>query len=164
MLRKTLAVALLCLVGMATPALAGEEYSDEDALVLSDTTVAPGEEFTATVGVCEPGTEATFDIDGTEAGAGTANAEGQASATLTAPTAEGTHTVTGTCIGPDGETVVLSSTLTVGAAGGPLPATGSDSSAPLARIGFAVLVVGGLLVLVANRRRADAGDRQAVGV
>ena len=165
MVRRTLALALLCLVGlvgMATPAFAGEGYADEDALVLSDSTVAPGAEFTATVGVCQPGTEAAFDIDGNAAGTGTAGDDGQASAVLTAPTAEGTHTVTGSCTGPDGEAVVLSSTLTVGAAGGPLPATGSDSSLPLARIGLGVLVAGGLLVLLASRRRS--GDRQTVGV
>jgi hypothetical protein len=166
-MKKTLALAgvvLVGVVGFGSPAVAGEGYSDEDAIVLSDSTVAPGEDFEATVGVCEPGSEATFEIDGEPAGEAIADDEGQASDTLTAPTEEGTHTVTGSCTGPDGEAVVLSSTLTVGAAGGGLPATGSSDTMPLTRIGLAALVVGGLLVLIATRRGTHKGDREAVGV
>jgi hypothetical protein len=166
LMKKTLALASVLLVGvlgMAAPAMAGEGYTDEDALVLSDTTVAPGEEFEATVGVCEPGSEATFEIDGEPAGEAIADDEGQATATLTAPTDEGTHTVTASCTGPDGEAVVLSSTLTV-VAGGALPATGSSNTLPLTRIALGALVVGGLLVLIATRRGTHKGDREAVGV
>ena len=166
MLRKTLALALVLVVGSAAPALAGAEYADEDAVVLSASVVAPGEDFTATVGVCQPATEAAFDIDGDAAATATAGDDGQASATLTAPTEEGTHTVTGTCTGPDQETVVLSSTLTVDAdtapAGEDLPATGSDSSLPLTRVALGALLVGGLFVLIA-RRRSDKGDHDVVG-
>jgi hypothetical protein len=168
LMKKTLALASVLLVGLvmgvASPAMAGEGYTDEDALVLSDTTVAPGEEFEATIGVCEPGSEATFEIDGEPAGEAIADDEGQATDTLTAPTEEGTHTVTGSCTGPDGEAVVLSSTLTVAAAGGPLPATGSSNTMPLTRVALAALVVGGLLVLIATRRTSHKGDREAVGV
>ena len=163
-MKKTLLLViglLVSLLATAAPAMAGEEYSDEDTIVLSDSTVAPGDEFDATVEVCEPGTEATFDIDGDAAGEAVADADGSATATLTAPTEEGTYTVTGTCTGPDGETVVLSSTLTVGDAGEGLPATGSSDTIPLTRIGIIALVIGGALVLIATRRGASKTD--AVG-
>jgi hypothetical protein len=161
MLRKTLALAAVLLVGMAAPALAGDGYADEDAMVLSETTVAPGEDFTATVGVCEPATEADFTIDEEAAGTATAGDDGQASTTLTAPTEEGTHTVTGACTGPDGDAVVLSSTLTVGVAGEGLPSTGTNSSLPLSRVALGALLLGGLFVLIARRR--TGADHETVG-
>src|SRR5688572_27210511 len=103
MVRKTLALALMLTVAVASPALAQDPdpYTEEDAIVLSDSTVAPGGDFVATVGVCEPATEGTFDIDGEAAGSGIADEDGQASDTLTAPSENGTHTVTGRCTGPD---------------------------------------------------------------
>jgi LPXTG-motif cell wall-anchored protein len=167
MLKKTLAASLLLLasvVATSAPALAGDGYADEDALVLSDTTVAPGEDFEATVQVCEPGTDATFEIDGEAAGEAVADDEGQATATLTAPTEEGTHTVTGECTGLDGEALVLSSTLTVAAAGAgaPLPSTGSNNTISLTQIGVGAVVLGGL-VLIASRRRSSQRDQEVVG-
>ena len=173
MLKKLLLLAAVLIVAMAGPAGAGDGYSDEDALVLSDSTVAPGGPLTLTAKVCEPAATATFTLGGSQLGTAAANQAGEATLSTTVPSnlAAGTYPVQSSCLGPDGQTLVLNSTLTVtGAAGagtgsGDLPTTGSSSTTPMTQIAVAALAAGGLLVLVANKRRgAKPTERQSLGV
>lgn len=168
MVKKLLALAALLLVAMAGPAHAGDGYADEDTLVLSDSTVAPGGDLTLTASVCEPGSTATFTLAGDTLGTAPANDAGEAMLTTTVPSdlAPGTYTVEASCAGADGQPLVLQSTLTVtGAAraGRDLPTTGSSNTVPMAQVAVAALAGGGLLVLMANKRRgAKQADRESV--
>lgn len=172
MLKKILlltAALLFVSAGTAT-AQDGEYPPAEDEIVADDTTVAPGETMVLGIQVCNPGSTASFTLDNSTAlGSGTASSSGRAEATVTIPssTSPGTHTITGSCADPEGGTLtqVLSFTVTAPGGGG-LPATGSGSTTPMTQIAIAAIAGGGLLVLLANKRRTAgrADRRETAGV
>jgi len=172
MLKKTLllAAALLFVTAGTASAQDGEYPPAEDEIVADDTTVAPGEAMVLGIQVCAPGATASFVLDNsTTLGSGTADGSGRAEATVTIPstTTPGTHTITGSCADPDGGTLtqVLSFTVTAPGAAQPLPTTGSDSTTPMAQIALAAIAGGGLLVLLANKRRSSGRtERETAGV
>jgi hypothetical protein len=125
-------------------------------------TISPGGTFTATFFGCSLGETVEFSLAGVTVQAACNGPAGarffsattgpSASATLTAPTAPGTYTVTATGL-TSGATA--SATLTVAAAaapGGGLPTTGFDSQ-PIVQIGVGLLAVGADLAFIANKRR-----------
>lgn len=161
-------IAVLVMAGVAlilgTGAAAGAQDPpyppDDDALVLSPGTVAPGGTFSVTLTGCTDGEEVVFTVSGDSDTATCVG--GSATGTLTAPTAPGTYTVTATS-----PTASASATLTVAADdddddgddgddGDELPATGSDS-APIAQLAGGALLAGiGLVGVAWYRRRATA--------
>jgi LPXTG-motif cell wall-anchored protein len=175
MLKKILLLSAALLFVSAGTAAAQDAYpppASQDSIEANDTTVAPGESMVLGIQVCAPGATASFVLDNSTAlGSGTANSAGRAEATVTIPsnTQPGTHTITGSCPDPEGGTLtqVLSFTVTApGQAGGALPTTGSDSTFPMTQVALAAIAGGGLLVLLANKRRqaGRADARETAGV
>lgn len=164
-LMVTTAVAFLATVVLSSTANAQQYPPSENTLVLSVNTVPQGGTLTLTAQIFPAGCVVTFTLDtGEVLGTATADASGVATLTATIPasTSKGRHTVTAT-----GCSLVLSASFTVidehaivrpTSAGGALARTGDDSSVPLTQIGLAGVAAGGLLVLVARKRR----DRVAV--
>jgi len=170
MLKKALLLSAALLFTTAGTAAAQDAYppAGGDSITANDTTVAPGDAMVLGIQVCNPASTATFVLDGSSTlGTGTANSSGVAQATVTIPssTSAGSHTITGSC--PDGAgtlTQVLSFTVT-GASGGNLPTTGSGSTTPMTQVALAAIAGGGLLVLLANKRRsAPKAERETAGV
>ena len=131
----------------------GVEYPPSaPVLLLSDSTVAVGEQFDATLQGCAPGESVELSVDGSSTTASGSSATG----TLTAPTTAGSYEVTGVC---QDSGLSASATLTVVAADGDddefeLPATGS-STTPMLQAGGILLVAGlGMLGAARLRRRA----------
>jgi LPXTG-motif cell wall-anchored protein len=174
MLKKILLLSAALVFLSAGTAAAQDAYpppDSEDEIVADDTTVAPGEAMVLGIQVCAPGATASFVLDGSTAlGSGTASSAGRAEATVTIPssTSSGTHTITGSCADPEGGTLtqVLSFTVTAPGAAQPLPTTGSGSTTPMTQIAIAAIAGGGLLVLLANKRRqaGRADVRETAGV
>jgi LPXTG-motif cell wall-anchored protein len=159
---RKIAVLVMAGIGLilGTGAVAGADpYPvDDESLVLSSSTVAPGGTFSVTLNGCTDGEEVVFTVSGDSDTATCVG--GSATGTLTAPTAPGTYTVTATS-----PTASATATLTVVAAddddddgddGDELPATGSDS-APIAQLAGGALLAGiGLVGVAWYRRRATA--------
>lgn len=166
----TIVISLVALLALAAPAH-GQQYPPGPfGVFVSDTTVFPGQTITITAGVFAPGSTVTdtFFSQPVELGTATANADGVATLEGTIPlnATPGTHTITASGVAADGSPLEVSTTVTVlddddgveapggaGAAGGGLPITGSESL-PIARIGAALLAVGGGLLFITRRRRA----------
>ncbi len=138
------------------------QYPPSGTITLISPVVNPGDSDEVVLTGCAPGAEATFEIEGVEViGSAVANAEGVAEIPFTVPSdlAPGTYTVTGRCLAPDGEELVVSTTLTVVEPGvtpitpgtGTLPRTGSDYTA-LLRVGALLVLAGGLFAIVARKR------------
>ena len=75
--------------------------------------------------------------------------------------APGEHHIVARGTGADGQPLVQRVRIMVEGAttgGANLPKTGSDSSLPMAQIGAGAVAVGGLLVLVARKRRSSASS------
>jgi LPXTG-motif cell wall-anchored protein len=141
-------------------------YPPRSESLVAPSTVAPGASFQATFVGCAGGEDVNVVLDGkTKSGkckgpAGSTRLPNQAglpsaTVTLVAPTTPGTYTIVAT-----GEVSGLSATASItvqaAAAGGALPATGSDS-APTVQIAAGLLAVGaGLTVVGIRRRRAHA--------
>jgi len=140
-----------------------------DSVTVSQSTVEPGGTFEVTAPCVVP-EEVTFTFEGLPLDVRCTSAvvqpgfmllqqsspDGAATATLTAPTAAGTYTVTvtGSTSGSIG-----TATITVQAAtdpGGGLPATGSDGISTTTMIAAGLLVVGLGLFGVATMRRRQA--------
>jgi LPXTG-motif cell wall-anchored protein len=171
MLKKVVAlVAMVLLVG-ATAAGAQEYPPAGDTVTVSDTTVEPGEPITVNAQVYQPSSTVTFTFfsEPVMLGTDTANGSGVASLTATIPAnaTPGTHRIDATGTGADGQPLTVSVNVTVlgATAGSNLPTTGSGSTAPLTQMAVAALAGGGLLVLLANRRRAERSQvRETAGV
>lgn len=168
-------VGVLSVVGGGSTAIAqdDDDYPVGDAVLLvSDDTLAPGEEFAVTLQGCTPDETVDFAVEGSsDSGtcvltttAGFAAGQhlgriaeiGAANGTLTAPTTPGTYEVTG--VGQESG-ASDSATITVGAVDGDddfeLPATGS-STTPLLQIGGVLLIAGLGILAVAKLRRRTA--------
>lgn len=177
MLKKTLLLGAALLFVMAGTAAAqdADAYppTPAESLTVSDTTPAPGQSITITACCFMPGTTVTFTLFSAPVVLGTATADAGGVATLVATipadTTPGTHTIEATGIGIDGAPLTVTQTITVVAAGqsaAPLPTTGSGSTTPMTQVALAAIAGGGLLVLLANRRRSTGrvDQRETAGV
>lgn len=159
----TLLVAATALFAVASPAQ-GQQYPPEELFITSCATAVPGGECTVTSGFWDPGstTSVTVRSQPVNVGSTTADADGVSTLTFVVPDnlTLGTHTITVTGF-VDGLPVDISTTFEVVAPGAPpaaagaLPRTG-DNTVPVARIGAALVAIGGGLMFVTRRRRAAA--------
>ena len=166
MIKRLLVLSAAVLFATAGVAGAQDAYSDDDTVAVSDTAVEPGQPVTVSARTYCAGCPVTFTLFSEPVVLGTvdADANGVATLTFTVPegTSAGTHTIEATGTGADGLPLTVRTTITVvapGAAGtgsGALPTTGSDSAISMTQIALAAVVGGGLLVLAASKRRANA--------
>ena len=151
-----LLMVLAAVLGCAATANAQSSSSYQTGSVGgSDTTPNPGQTITVSGTGCGAGETVNFFLDGQPAGSTTADQNGNFSGPVTIPPNEpaGTHTITAEC-----GTHVLGFEITVNptAATSSLSRTGSSSTIPLSGVAFALLAVGGFLVLAARRRRTSS--------
>jgi LPXTG-motif cell wall-anchored protein len=168
----TVIVAVGALLAVSTPAQSQEYPPPTFGVFVSDSTVFAGQIIIIQAGVFAPGSTVTFNFFSQPVTLGTASADASGVATLEAqiPTTAtpGEHTIVASGVAADGSPLEVSTSITVladdaaagagagaGGAGGDLPTTGSDSL-PIARVGAALLAVGGGLLFVTRRRRAAA--------
>ncbi|CAN5603951.1 hypothetical protein BH20ACT2_BH20ACT2_25010 [soil metagenome] len=182
MLKRLLALgAALVLAAMGSAAMGtaqAQTYPPADnSLTASDTTLAPGDPITLTASIFQAGSTVTFTLFSTPATLGTATADAGGVATLNgtipADTTPGGHRIEGTGTGADGQPLKLSLSVTITGAGGSgsgagsgagsgsgsgLPRTGSADTVPMTQMALSALAAGGLLVLLANKRRTAKLD------
>jgi LPXTG-motif cell wall-anchored protein len=166
MLKKLLSLTAIALMALGfTASVAGAQPYPPAAnsITIDDSSTAPGQKVTLVAKTFAPGATVTFTLFSAPVVLGTATADASGVATLVATipagAAVGTHTVEASGNNAAGAPLVVSLTLTVAAAAAaPLPTTGSNSTLPLAQLGLGVLAVGGLLVLVAKRRRNEHAE------
>lgn len=173
MMKKTLVLAVALLIAMAGTA-AAQTYPPAGGgpVTVSDTTPTPGQAVTIVASGFQPGTDVTFMLYSQPVNLGTATADAAGTATLQATIpaniAPGTHTIEATGTGTDGlpRTVTLQITVVApgGAGVGDLPRTGSDSAIPMSQIAVGAIALGGLMVLVAGKRRNRTDARETAGV
>lgn len=175
MVKKLLLLCAALLIATAGTAAAQDAYPPPqgEQIQVSDATPEPGQQITLRACCFMPGTTVTFTLysQPVTLGTATADADGWATlvATIPAGTAPGVHTIEATGIGLDGQPLTVTQQITVvapGGAGQPLPRTGSDSTVPMTQIAVAAIAGGGLLVLLANKRRSARAreERETVGV
>jgi LPXTG-motif cell wall-anchored protein len=89
----------------------------------------------------------------------TADANGGINATVTIPktTPSGQHTLEATGVDPAGKPLVLSASITIGGSGA-LAKTGTSATAPLTAAGVGLVLIGGVAVMAARRRRAARAE------
>jgi len=174
---RTLLVPFLALLPVLVlqSAASGQGYvAPSGSLVLSASEARPGGTVTVSGAGCLPNSTVSiaFQPGGVPLGTAQAGANGAFAATVTVPAdaTAGTHTITTTCTGANGQPRVLSSTVTVLgtdlsrggplgtdlSTGGPLPRTGSSNVVPQSLAGVALIGVGGVAVVAGRRRRAVA--------
>lgn len=168
---------LLGLFGVGAATAGAQGYAGNATLVCSPLTVAPGGVIGLVLTGASPGVEVTFSYNPT---LGTAVADETGTATLdavipdaasegpieiSASWSDGGVDVTATCpatVGAGEGAEVLGVAISAGgpqAASQSLPATGSDSTLPLAQIGIVLVVAGTAVALVARKRStARAAD------
>ncbi|HZQ26868.1 MAG TPA: LPXTG cell wall anchor domain-containing protein [Acidimicrobiales bacterium] len=156
--QTTTTVASGCAPGQAA---AGSQYPvGRGQLTLSNTAAHSGDDVTASGCGFKPGSSVALDFLSTpvRVGTATADANGGIRATVTVPAnaTPGTHTIEATGTDPRGAPLVLSASITILGAGAPLPHTGSSSTAPLTAAGVGLVLIGGVAVVGARRRRARA--------
>jgi LPXTG-motif cell wall-anchored protein len=154
-LRRATIVALfglLALVGLGGTASAQPYPPSEGEGSVSRTTVEPG----GTVEFCgdgfAPDTEVVIRDNGEVVETVTTDENGEFCVTLTLEEV-GTHVLTGTGIGAEGEVRTVTATVTVVAAGG-LPATGSNTILPAIGVGLGLVTLGTFLLYAVRRQRA----------
>jgi alpha-L-fucosidase len=170
-IRRTLVLAFALLVTLPAAAAAQEYPPQEGQATVSDSSVPPGGTFTLSGSGCAPSSQVAFGLDQEAQGQVTADSAGAFSAQVTVPedTTAGQHEAVAVCETSEGETLVLSATITVegaaaetprGTAGaGALPATGQESSVPLTKIAVMLVLVGGAFVVAARRRSTPVAER-----
>ena len=167
MLKKILVLAAGLLL-LGTGVAGAQQYPPaEESATVSDTTVEPGQPITIRVEGFQGTVTFTLFSAPVVLGTATANSAGVATLTATIPenTTPGTHRIDATGTGLDGQPLTVSVNITVLGAGTGLPTTGSGSTTPLTQTAVAALAAGGLLVLLANRRRSTRREaRETVGV
>ncbi|MET0728661.1 MAG: LPXTG cell wall anchor domain-containing protein [Acidimicrobiales bacterium] len=176
MLKKTLLLATGLLFAMAGTAHAQQSPpagcypTCADRAAVTDISVVPGGPITINVQTFRNSVTFTMFSAPVVLGTATANAEGVATLTATIPsgTATGTHTIEATGMGADGQPLMVSTKIEVMAAGGTgaanLPTTGSSSTTPMTQVAVAAIAGGGLLVLLANKRRTTKAARETADV
>jgi LPXTG-motif cell wall-anchored protein len=171
MVKRTIALAALAVVGLAGPASAQQYPPAVNTLTVSDTTPCPGDTITVEARTFQAGAPVTVTlVSSSLVVVGNADASGAVALQATVPTgtAVGEHTITATGQSPSGP-LSLSARITIepscaGAAAaaapsrpsGALPKTGDDSSLQLAKLGLALAAVGGVITAVAAKRRKTA--------
>lgn len=160
LLAGAVALSGVALLGVATAA-AAQTYNENQTAGTSDSTVTPGQTFTADSGsgAFEPGAEPEVRVLGNGF-----NAPCQASP------ADSTGNVEARCTVPEdarpgraevrfGDRVSVPFTVVAGAAASPgrgqLPRTGAESITELTAAGVALVIAGAGVVFVARRRRSD---------
>lgn len=137
-----------------------QEYppSSGDLEVPSDT-AEPGGAVTISGSGYAPNTTVTITVNGVQVATVTTDGTGAFTATITLPTGvTGDVEIAATGTGADGETRVLSATVTVAGDGSTLPRTGSSGTFPAVGMALVLLCMGAAFV-VATRRRGDARAR-----
>jgi LPXTG-motif cell wall-anchored protein len=161
-LRKVTLVLMGTLLTLVlVPSVAGaQEYPPSGGTLGVDaSTVAAGGSLTISGDGCASSATVTFAVAGAAAGSTTADSAGAFSGSVAIPSsASGDVEVTASCAGPKGESVVLTATVAVTAAGSgsTLPRTGSSSSFPTVAVALVLLCVGAAFVVATRRRRALA--------
>ncbi|MEJ5255410.1 MAG: hypothetical protein WHS89_08685 [Acidimicrobiales bacterium] len=160
MVRRSMALLALVfgLVGLAAPAHA-QDYPPQPGITVDKPNVSPGGTVTVSGQGCSSGASVSIQFNGQTVATATAGQDGSFSASITVPagTPAGTYQITAV----NCTTQVLSTSITVGGATTPttapsvLPRTGSDATGTLARVGVALVAVGGLLAFAARRRTAS---------
>ena len=171
MVKRLLALGAVVLIAAAGPAGAQDYPPGGDDVAVSDSSVEPGQPITISAQIFQPGTSVTFTLFSAPVvlGTATADANGVATITATIPTtaAAGTHTIEASGIGADGQPLTVTQTITVlGATGaGSMPDTGSSNSVPATQVAIAAITGGGLLVLLGYKRRSAKTEvRETAGV
>ena len=153
--------AVLVLAGLGASTAGAQSYGGNQGITCSPSVVAPGETITCTATGFEPFTPVTFSYNPV-IGTVDADANGSATISFAAPNTLGPLTVTATGLGIGSDSVVaevsVSTSVTVATGSDTLPVTGSDSSLPLAQIAVGLIMVGGLTVLIARKRRQPAAS------
>jgi hypothetical protein len=155
MLKRLLVLSLAAFALFTATAGAGVYPPPDDSIVVDDPSVEAGQTVNVTAQCFEAGSTVDFSVAGTSVGTAVANADGVATFAYAVPSGTtGDVVVTATGTGCSGEPLVLGVTLTVaGAAPTALPATGSSSSLPMARVALSLLAVGGLMAFAGRWRR-----------
>lgn len=148
-------VTLAALFGFSAGAAATSDYPpDPPSVTVDNPSLLPGGTIVLGVSGCEPGADITVTIDGSSTIA-TADPDGLASISVTAPSTPGAYPMTIAC---GGATTTVN--VTVLASGPPttggLPTTGSDSTNTTLTLGLGALVIGGGLLGVSQLRRRQS--------
>lgn len=161
--RFALTVMLICaFLGFGAAAASAQVYPPQQASVTASAhTVGPGATVTFVATGFRVGSTVTFTIFSTPRVLGTAVADANGTATLTVQLPSdlppGDHVVKASGIDPQGNPLTVSTPITiVGNGATTTPRTGSRFTVPLTRIGVSAVALGGLLVLVARRRRENS--------
>jgi hypothetical protein len=147
MTKRIILTATALLLLWAAPAAA--QYEDPFTAEVSDTTVQPGDTITVS-GRCVGEPEVSVAFDGEDLGTiPVVNDTYSGPVTIPSDATLGTHTLSVTC-GDE----VLNITITVGDESiGPLATTGTNSFDSLLKIAGALVVLGGVTLLIATKRR-----------
>jgi hypothetical protein len=174
MVKRLFVLAGVLLLGMTGVASAQDYPPQGNDVAVSDGSVEGGQSITVSAQIFQPGTPVSFTLFSAPVVLGTATADANGVATLTATipagVAPGTHTIEASGTGANGQPLTVTQSITVAdastGAGSNLPSTGSSSTIPMSRVALAGIAGGGLLVLLANRRRTSAktSDRETAGV
>jgi hexosaminidase len=167
MVRRLLALVAALFVAGTGVAHAGDGYADEDRVTASSSTCPIGATCAFSAQTFQPGSTVTFTLfsDPVVLGTAIANAQGVATLEATIPAVDpGVHRIEASGIGLDGQPLTVSLEINVPAGtevggtdvGGAvdLPRTGADNSLPLSQLALTAIAGGGLLLLVANKRRS----------
>ena len=166
-MKKALALtALLLLATVTTVSVAGAQAypPGSNQIIVDKATVGPGGSITTSAQTYQVGATVTFTLLSTPAVLGTAVANSAGVATLTATipadTVAGAHHIQASGIGASGVTLTQQAAITVSgsttATTAALAKTGTSSTRPLTEAGIGAVAFGGLVLLVARRRRSAA--------
>lgn len=162
MIKKVLALTAVLLFATAGAAQAQTYPPAGNGITANDTTVAAGDPITLTAQTFQAGASVTFTLFSVPEvlGTATANSSGVATLTTTIPagTTSGSHTIKATGIGANGQALTVALSITVGAGTSGIPVTGSSNTVPMSQIAIGAIAAGGLLVLLANKRRSAKTD------
>lgn len=148
-------VGLLASVAIAAPVAAGYPPGSP-TLESSSGTPAPNASVDITISGFCPDSYFKVYIDTTVVGSGLTDSAGNATVTITAPSAPGTYSISAKASGECSDVASLAIVVT---AGGGLPSTGSNSTMPGLQIGIIAVLLGGTLVGLASMRRRTAASR-----
>lgn len=148
------AAAAMLVALFASPAGAQDYPPTGPTVTLNATTVAQGGTLSGSLANFDPG-EGTAEYNPTFAVTVAADGTGTFSHQIAADQAPGDYTLTVTS-GTTTGTATFTVTAAGSGGGGDLPRTGTDGSLPMAQTAVAAIAAGGLMVLVANKRRQKA--------
>lgn len=161
-------LVLLVQAVTAEPA-GGQQYPPaENAVLVSDVTVVPGQSVSVAAQVFDAGAEVTLTFYSTPQVLGTsmASTDGvvRTDVTIPADASVGEHTLVASGPSPDGPLEVATTINVMGSAeeartgSADLVRTGDGRTGLLVRVGLGALTVGGMFLVLARKRRATAAD------